>query len=76
MKKVLVLAVLSIVTVLIIMGCSTKETVWSMEYIQDKDGEIIYCSNKNKDIYPNAEIKSIECILKGDKVTISNKSTG
>lgn len=65
----------ALMLVLLIVGCSTKETVWSMEYIQGKDGKVIYCSNKNKDIYPNAEIKSIECILKGDKVTISNKDT-
>lgn len=47
-----------------------------MQSIQDKNGEVIYCSNENKDIYPNATIKDIVCILQGSSITITDTNSG
>lgn len=61
-----------------ISGCSNdnQKTIWNMEYIQGKGGEIIYCSNKNKDVYPNADIKNIVCTLQESSITITDEDTG
>lgn len=77
MKKIIIF-----ITVFIfcfcISGCSNdnQKTTWNMEYIQGKDGEVIYCSKENKNIYPNADIKNIICILEKKHITIRNKDTG
>ena len=54
---------------------NNQKTIWNMEYIQDKGGDVIYCSNENKDIYPNADIKTIECILQQSSIIIIDKDT-
>ncbi|MGL5753234.1 MAG: hypothetical protein ACRCXT_22010 [Paraclostridium sp.] len=52
-----------------------QQTVWNMQYIQGKDGEIIYTSNENKDIYPDADIKNISCVLQEPSITIKDEDT-
>lgn len=61
MKK-LVTVIMLFVSCICISGCSrgNQKTIWNMEYIQGKGGEVIYCSNENKDIYQNATINLIE----------------
>lgn len=61
-----------------ISGCSgdNQKIVWNMDYIQGKAGEVIYCSDENKKIYPNADIKNINCILQESSITITDKDTG
>lgn len=89
MKKILRLVYLFLTTILLVMGCNSKdirdfnieertlkETVWNMEYIQGKDGDVIYCANKNKNIYPDADIKNIICTLQQSSVKIMDKDTG
>jgi hypothetical protein len=47
-----------------------------MKSIQGNNGEVIYCSNENKDTFPNATIKDIVCILQGSSITITDKNSG
>lgn len=76
MKKIIIVITLFI-SCLCISGCSNnnQKTIWNMEYIQGKGGEVIYCSNENKDIYPNADVKNIVCVLQESSVTITDKDT-
>ncbi|WGX77607.1 hypothetical protein QJS64_20765 (plasmid) [Paraclostridium bifermentans] len=46
-----------------------------MRSIQDNNGEVIYCSNESKDVYSNAIVKDIVCILQGSSITITDKSS-
>ncbi len=77
MKKLIVVITLFF-SCISIGGCSNdnQKTIWNMEYIQGKGGEIIYCSNENKDIYPNADIKNIICFLQESAITIRDEDTG
>ncbi|WP_270648169.1 hypothetical protein [Paeniclostridium hominis] len=47
-----------------------------MRSIQGNNGEVIYCSNKNKDTFPNAIVKDIICILQGSSINITDKNNG
>lgn len=75
MKK-LIIAVILFTLCIYISGCSrdNQKTIWNMQSIQDNNGKIIYCCDKNKDIYPNATIKDIVCILQGSSITITDKN--
>ncbi|WP_195237339.1 hypothetical protein [Romboutsia sp. 1001285H_161024_C4] len=77
MKK-LITVIMLFVSCICISGCSraNQKTIWNMDYIQGKGGGVIYCSNKNKDIYQNATIKNIVCILQESSITITDKDTG
>lgn len=77
MKKIITLITVCI-SCFCISGCSNdnQKTMWNMEYIQGKGGEVIYCSKENKDIYPNADIKNIVCTLEETSITILDKDTG
>lgn len=76
MKKLIVVIAL-LFSCICITGCSSynHQTTWNMEYIQGKNGDIIYCSNENNDIYPNAEVKNIMCRLQESSITITDKDT-
>lgn len=77
MKK-LITAILLFMFCIYISGCSNddKKTTWNMRSIQDNNGEVIYCSNESKDVYSNAIVKDIVCILQGSSVTITDKISG
>ena len=76
MKK-LITAILLFIFCICISGCSkdNQKTTWNMRSIQDKNGEVIYCSNESKDTYSNAIVKDIVCILQGSSVTITDKNS-
>ena len=76
MKK-LITAILLFIFCICISGCSkdNQKTTWNMRSIQDKNGEVIYCSNESKDAYSNAIVKDIVCILQGSSVTITDKNS-
>ena len=76
MKK-LITAILLFMFCICISGCSkdNQKTTWNMRSIQDKNGEVIYCSNESKDTYSNAIVKDVVCILQGSSVTITDKSS-
>lgn len=77
MKK-LIIAVILFALCIYISGCSmdNQKTIWNMQSIQDNNGRVIYCCDKNKDIYPNATIKDIVCVLQGSSITITDKNRG
>ena len=77
MKK-LITAILLFIFCIYISGCSNnnQKTIWNMRSIQDNTGEVIYCSNKNKDTFSNAIVKDIICILQGSSITITDKNSG
>lgn len=76
MKK-LITAILLFIFCICISGCSkdNQKTTWNMRSIQDKNGEVIYCSNESKDAYSNAIVKDVVCILQGSSVTITDKNS-
>ncbi len=76
MKKIIT-AILLCMFCICISGCSNdnQKTTWNMRSIQDNNGEVIYCSNESKDVYSNAIVKDIVCILQGSSVTITDKSS-
>lgn len=75
MKK-LITVILLFMFCICISGCSNnnQKTTWNMRSIQDNNGEVIYCSNESKDIYSNAIVKDVVCILQGSSVIITDKS--
>lgn len=77
MKKLIIFTIAFIFGVFAI-GCSrdNHKTNWNMNYIQGKGGEIIYCSNENKDNYLNATTKDIVCTLEESSIIITDKDTG
>ena len=77
MKK-LIIAVILFIFCICISGCSrdNQKTIWNMQSIQGNNGEVIYCSNENKDAFPNATIKDIVCFLQGSSITITDKNSG
>ncbi|MGL5640937.1 MAG: hypothetical protein ACRDDM_01630 [Paraclostridium sp.] len=77
MKKIIT-AILLCMFCVCISGCSkdNQKTTWNMKSIQDNTGEVIYCSNESKDVYSNAIVKNIICILQGSSVTITDKISG
>lgn len=77
MKK-LITAILLFTFCICISGCSNdnQKIIWNMRSIQGNNGEVIYCSNKNKDTFPNAIVKDIICILQGSSITITDKNNG
>ena len=77
MKK-LITTILLFIFCICISGCSknNEKTIWNMRSIQGNNGEVIYCSNENKDAFPNAIVKDIICILQGSSVTITDKNSG
>lgn len=77
MKK-LITVILLFIFCICISGCSSdnQKTIWNMRSIQDNNGKVIYCSNENKDAFPNATIKDIVCILQGSSITITDKNSG
>ncbi|WP_195948431.1 hypothetical protein [Paraclostridium bifermentans] len=76
MKK-LITVILLFMFCICISGCSNnnQKTTWNMRSIQDNNGEVIYCSNESKDVYLNAIVKDVVCILQGSSVTITDKSS-
>ena len=76
MKKLITVITL-LLSCICINGCSVdnQKIVWNMDYIQGKHGEVIYCSDENKYIYPNADIKNITCILQDSFFTITDNDT-
>lgn len=76
MKKIITVILLCMFCIFI-SGCSkdNQRTAWNMRSIQYNNREVIYCSSKSKDAFPNAIIKDIVCILQGSSVTITDKSS-
>ncbi|MGL4911247.1 MAG: hypothetical protein ACRC3Y_02320 [Romboutsia sp.] len=76
MKKLITIIILCS-SFICISGCNlyNQKIIWNLEYIQNKSGEIIYCSMENKDIYPDATIKNIICVLQESNLTITDKDT-
>lgn len=76
MKK-LITAILLFMFCICISGCSNnnQKTTWNMRSIQDNNGEVIYCSNESKDVYSNAIVKDVVCILQGSSVIITDNSS-
>lgn len=76
MKKVIT-AILLCMFCIFISGCSNdnQKTTWNMRSIQDNNREVIYCSDESKDVYSNAIVKDIVCILQVSSVTITDKSS-
>lgn len=62
-------------------ACSTgtkmniEEHTWDFSHIQgNKNGEIIYCSDKNTSLYADAEILDLSCTAESGIITITDNA--
>lgn len=80
MKKIFAL-LLIVVASFSLSACEGKSTsidptIWVMSSIQStSDGAVTYCSAKEKDNFPEADVRDISCNIDGSTITIRNNET-
>lgn len=82
LSKKAIAIILSIVSLMLLCSCnSSKEELsiynhtWSFKYVQNSDGEIVYCNADNKALYEGAEVLDLWNSAKGGVFVISNNAT-
>ncbi|MBS5523740.1 MAG: hypothetical protein KHX56_15900 [Clostridiales bacterium] len=75
------LVILQSLCVFSISGCGSKNmpiepAQWEMSTIQDKNGNVIFCSENVKSSFPDAKVKSVSCTIDGEYITIKNEENG
>ena len=72
---------LACVMLLSFSGCSSKKTKiedhdWKFSMVQNReDGQVIYCSDDNKELYDGAEVLDIWCSIDDGIMLVSNNDT-
>lgn len=81
MKKLTTLLLAVCVLITVLTGCDSKNIEiedhnWKYSTIQNsKDGQVIYCSTENKNLYEDAEVLDIWCSADDGILLISNNDT-